>query len=117
MFNELTEALKAEDIAATVAVDHAQDVHDAMSEQEEVEELATVFDELDDADVYDEDLNAEVNAASDLADIEDEDDNDFDSDDILEESGGVIETIQYLFVTGILFPSRPIPIPQGASFI
>jgi hypothetical protein len=48
MFNELTEALKAEDIAATVAVAHEQDVHDAMSEQEEVEELATVFDELDD---------------------------------------------------------------------
>ena len=94
MFNELTEALKAEDIAATVAVDHEQDVHDAMSEQEEVEELATVFDELDDEDVYDEDLNAEVNAASDLADIDDdEDDNDSDSDDILEESGGVISWI------------------------
>ena len=94
MFNELTEALKAEDIAATVAVAHAQDVHDAMSEQEEVEELATVFDELDDEDVYDEDLNAEVNAASDLADIDDdEDDNDSDSDDILEESGGVISWI------------------------
>ena len=93
MFNELTEALKAEDIAATVAVAHEQDVHDAMSEQEEVEELATVFDELDDADVYDEDLNAEVNATSDLADIDDEDDNDSDSDDILEESGGVISWI------------------------
>jgi hypothetical protein len=93
MFNELTEALKAEDIAATVAVAHEQDVHDAMSEQEEVEELATVFDELDDADVYDEDLNAEVNAASDLADIEDDDDNDSDSTDILEESGGVISWI------------------------
>ena len=93
MFNELTEALKADDIAATVAVAHEQDVHDAMSEQEEVEELATVFDELDDVDVYDEDLNAEVNAVTDLADIDCDDEDDSDSDDILEESGGVISWI------------------------
>ena len=95
MFNELTEALKADDIAATVAVTHEQDMHDNMSEQDEVEDLATVFDELDDEDVYDEDLNAEVNAVTDLADIDcdDEDDCDSDSDDILEESGGVISWI------------------------
>ena len=93
MFNELTEALKADDIAATVAVTHEQDMHDNMSEQDEVEDLATVFDELDDEDVYDEDLNAEVNAVTDLADIDCDDEDDCDSDDILEESGGVISWI------------------------
>ena len=93
MFNELTEALKADDIAATVAVTHEQDVHDAMTEQDEVEELASVFDELDDDDVYDEDLSADVEAVSTLADIDCEDDDDCDSDDILEEAGGIFSWI------------------------
>ena len=78
MFNELTEALKAEDIAATVAVTHEQDVHDAMSEQEEVEELATVFDELDNADLFNSDIHDDIDATSDALDIEDDSDDDGD---------------------------------------
>jgi hypothetical protein len=94
MFNELTEALKAEDIAAENAVKTEQDIHEAISEHDEVEELASVFDELDNDDVFDSDLNADVENVSSMDDdIDCDDDDDCDSDDILEESGGVISWI------------------------
>ena len=93
MFNELTEALQVEDIAANAAIQNDQDIHDAISEQDEVEELATVFDELDNADLFNSDITNDIDDTSDALDIDDDDDDDGDSDDILEESGGVISWI------------------------